>query len=175
MITLGWSQMPGKSDKGKYFSLLPFFIAFDLRRPLQNKYCVQSFVGAMFEWHFPILNLFSFDCPHVLSYGENHIIIYLSTSHSIHCHFNNRPFNFSSTYFQSKSFFCFQLASAICLPFSHRQMADIISQKREKGAKKKVPEENSFYHSLLVISFISISQTKLLFQNKRLCDFHANS
>ena len=27
----------------------------------------------MFEWHFPILNLFSFDCPHVLSYGENHI------------------------------------------------------------------------------------------------------
>ena len=50
----------------------------------------------MFEWHFPILNLFSFDCPHVLSYGDI--------------------------------------------------MADIISQKREKGAKKKVPEKNSFYY-----------------------------
>ena len=78
MITLGWSQMPGKSDKGKYFSLFPFFNAFDLRRPLLNKYCVQNFIGAMFEWHFPILNLFSFDCPHVLSYGENHIINDLS-------------------------------------------------------------------------------------------------
>ena len=27
-------------------------------------------------------------------------------------------------------------------------MADIISQKREKGAKKKVLEKNSFYHGL---------------------------
>ena len=135
MITLGWSQMPGKSDKGKYFSLL-FLMHLIWGDPSITNIVYKILLGKCFSNTFQFSTFFPLTvlmCCHMVRIISSYIyqpyilfIVILTIGLSIFLPLISKVRVFS-----------FQLASAICLPFSHRQMADIISQKRGKKAQKR--------------------------------------